>query len=131
MRRGRIVAPWVMCALMLPALQQVRVARAAGPDRAVGAGGGGDQVSTCVTLSQTERDRAVDIELASRCEAALSCRVRWSLVCDGDAKRRAHARTFALAPSRAHAVTASAAACGDGGWSVRDVRWSCHSVAGE
>lgn len=129
MRRGQFVAPWVICALLAPAVR-AGIARAAPADHrpVATAADGGDRVAECVQLSQTAHRASVDISLHSGCDAAVSCTLRWSLVCGHSAKRRARAKRFALAPGEDRTVTASAAACGDAGWTVRDVRWYCHSA---
>lgn len=86
-------------------------------------------VSVCAHFDQLDReDDGVDLVVANRCEVKLSCSVSWTLVCAPDtaaAARSQHASAFALEVGRDQSTLASPAVCGNDGWVIDDVTWSC------
>jgi hypothetical protein len=84
-------------------------------------------VSECVKYSQHQDDGGMDFGLKSSCAADLECSISWMLRCDGDAadQKRQEARAFMLPSGQTGSAYASADACGEKGWSITRVRWSC------
>lgn len=87
------------------------------------------RVSRCVKYSQTMGGdkQSVDIGLANRCRFAVSCTVEWRVSCDSDGAGAAGeaAQSLELGKGDRQTINASAARCGDDGWEVQDIRWTC------
>jgi hypothetical protein len=81
-------------------------------------------ITRCVRYRQTlSADRQhVELRLANRCGAALSCEVSWSVTC-GEEHRPRTVVAVALEVGGSSEVTADPACEGD--WEVAEVRWSC------
>ena len=135
MRRPLSRAPWVGC--VWSALSAVALVTSI-------LGGGGDaeaqskskkvkkrveKVSACVDFRQDGGDGSVDFHFVSSCARALDCGVTWTLQCEtweGKRSARSHdGAAFVLEPDASHVATASASSCGDDGWVIDDVSWSC------
>jgi hypothetical protein len=86
-------------------------------------------VSECVRYSQKQHDGGMDFMLKSTCAVHLECSISWVLRCDGDAadQKRHEASVFVLPAGQAGAAHGSADACGEKGWSISRVRWTCRS----
>lgn len=87
-------------------------------------------IARCVKYSQTKGSdkQSVKVGLRNRCRYAVSCTVEWSVTCDDDADdapAREQARTVDLDRGNREIISASAAVCGDAGWAVDDIRWTC------
>ena len=86
-------------------------------------------VASCVTCRQDDADDGVDFHLDSNCEVALDCSVTWTLRCqtrEGKKGKKAHdGVAFALEPNASHLASASPQSCGEDGWIIDDVIWSC------
>jgi hypothetical protein len=87
-------------------------------------------VSACTTFTQADRDDdLVDFTIASTCTVPLACRVSWRLTCAPESRKRRRSlpssTSFRIAASSSEQRTASAAACGDDGWVIDRVTWSC------
>jgi hypothetical protein len=117
MRRNRL-ASWVTSVLSCAAFAAViaSVGDASADDST--------RVSKCVKYQQTQKETAIEVRLTSSCSIDLACSVTWKLACEG--KEPTHeAKAFPLLAGDVGQVTASAARCGDAGWAIRGVRWSC------
>jgi hypothetical protein len=87
-------------------------------------------VAACTSFDQTEKDDAkVEFTIHNTCSIPLDCSVSWRVVCAPDSKKRraAHpnAAKFALIQGAADSALASAVVCGDDGWTIDSVQWSC------
>jgi hypothetical protein len=105
------MAPWAICALLMA------TAGTLSADKKV-------SVNECVDYSQDDTDDGLSIRLASSCQVDLRCEVRWSLTCEGD-KPKKDVSAFALIADTSHKVNVSAASCGELGWQIDRVAWSC------
>lgn len=83
-------------------------------------------VSRCVAYQQKQRDSGLELNLDSSCEMDLQCSISWVLSCEGSADRN-EASAFELMAGTAYGVSASAGACGERGWAIKRVRWSCRA----
>lgn len=86
-------------------------------------------VSVCAHFDQVDKDDdGVDLVVANRCDIKLSCSVSWTLTCapaSARASRTQHASAFELEVGSDQRTLASPAACGNDGWVLDDVSWSC------
>lgn len=125
--RPKLPASWARCALSAAAIAlplwvgAPRAAIAQSKQKNPSA----RQVSKCVKYSQKTTDDGVDIRLDSSCEMDLDCSVSWVLRCEGGKAPKHQAEAFPLLAGTAGAVSASSADCGDAGWAIQKVRWSC------
>lgn len=128
MRLPTTRARWVLCALALslaasPALADQKKKKK--PKLAQRA-----SVAACTTFDQLDReDDSVDLVIANACEIQVACSVSWSLVCapgTKHARRSQHGEAFTLTTAQEQATNASAAVCGNDGWVIDDVTWSCN-----
>lgn len=127
--RPKLPASWAWCALSAAAIAlplwvgapRTAIAQNKNQNKSSSA----RQVSKCVKYSQETTDDGVDIRLDSSCEMDLDCSVSWVLRCEGAKASKHRASAFPLLAGTAGAVSASSADCGDAGWAIRKVRWSC------
>ncbi len=126
MRRRLLLAPWLMCAFAL-STADVGSERAGVRSAVAQAECTSNPTAGCVSYSQKMKQRSIQISLRSRCKEEMSCTVSWRLKCDGEAKARPGSSIFTLMPKATEVITASAAACGEKGWEIRQVRWNCKS----
>lgn len=84
-------------------------------------------IHRCVDYSQDQEDEGMRIDLANGCGMDLTCSMSWEVICSSDTSDvvRKKATVFSLAEDTSNGSYASAAMCGDDGWRIRDVRWSC------
>lgn len=86
-------------------------------------------VAACTSFDQRDReDEGVDLVVTSRCEVKLACSVSWELTCrpaEGKSRRSQHGAAFSLVTDATEITTASPAACGNDGWEIDGVVWSC------
>jgi hypothetical protein len=132
MRRAPVVAPWSMCALIIPAWLLMpsmspnfgptitSVAHAEARERA--------DPTRCVRYEQHVVFDGLRMRFESRCRDAMSCTVRWTLRCEGETRRQSERRTLSLPVGEHREITASATSCGDDrGWEIREIVYRCHS----
>lgn len=90
-------------------------------------------ISTCTTFDQVDRaDDSVDLLIGNQCELEVSCSVSWTVTCAPDRKHKSRhqgGRAFTLGIAQVETSNASAAACGNDGWVIDDVVWSCQPIA--
>lgn len=109
-------ARWATCALALT------IALPAAADR--------KSLATCTSFDQANKgDDAVSFTIANSCTIPIDCKIEWRLVCAPESKKRraVHPNTtkLSLADGAQQTTDASAAICGDDGWTIDDVAWSC------
>lgn len=119
---------WVRGALCALALTVTSSTVAAGPKKARGKKST-TSVASCTSFDQRDReDEGVDLVVSSRCEVKLACSVSWSLTCrpaEGKSRRSDHGTAFTLVTDATEVTNVSPAACGNDGWEIDDVVWSC------
>lgn len=91
------------------------------------------RVARCVRYNQVlgGDKQSVDISLRNRCRVPMTCSVEWKITCDADeadAEPRDFAKVVELGKGMRESVNASAAACGDDGWAVDDIKWDCEPL---
>lgn len=86
-------------------------------------------VSVCAHFDQVDKeDDGVDLVVANRCDVKLSCSVSWTLTCAPETpkvSRSQHGTAFDLELGADQSTLASPSACGNDGWVLDDVIWSC------
>jgi hypothetical protein len=111
-------ARWATCALAIsicvPAL----------------AGGAKKTVGDCTSFDQTDKtDDTVELTIKNTCSMPVDCSISWRVVCAPDSKKRRAVHPgsskLALTTGAASSASASAAVCGDDGWSIEAIEWSC------
>lgn len=87
-------------------------------------------VAECTTFEQVDReDDSFDLVIASTCEVPVACSVSWTLVCSPGtrkSRRSQHGEAFTLTAAQSQTTNASAGTCGNDGWVIDDVIWSCN-----
>ena len=118
--RSRSWTRWASCALALtlsiPAFADAPRARKG--------------VTECTSYEQADSgEDKVELTLHNSCTVPLSCSLSWRVVCaPNSAKRRsthAGATKLALVEGQTASTLASASECGDDGWSIDNIQWSC------
>lgn len=130
MRGSKKSARWAGSALALASLL-VSSTVAADKDKHVKKSKG--SVADCASFAQKDAgDDAVDFTITNACTIDVECSVTWSLTCAPDSPKRrskkSEGASFVLATTEARTSTASASRCGDDGWAIDDVSWSCAPV---
>lgn len=88
-------------------------------------------IAECTTFDQRDRDdeTGVDFIVQNGCTAPVACELRWTVTCAPESRKRrsrkSDSHAFALEPDAGITLTASTARCGDDGWEVDDISWSC------
>ncbi|HWU88760.1 MAG TPA: hypothetical protein VN253_15945 [Kofleriaceae bacterium] len=111
---------WATCALALSICAPVAFADHDGKK----------SISTCTTFGQEDKgDDKVQFTIHNTCTIPVDCSITWRLVCAPESKKRrathAGAARLALTNGTVQTAEASAAICGDDGWSLDNISWSC------
>jgi hypothetical protein len=121
-------ARWARCALALAAITSLATTAAADRKKKVKKPTK-TPVSVCAHFDQIDKeDDGVDLVVANRCEVKLTCSVSWRLTCAPDtrkATRTQRASAFELDLNSDQSTLASPGECGNDGWMIDDVVWSC------
>ena len=88
-------------------------------------------IRRCVQYRQEQYDDGLKIRLKNQCELDIECTISWSVRCDQDGPetQRSKAEVLMIDRGMTDGAYASAAACGDDGWRISRVRWSCRDAA--
>ncbi len=127
-RRQRPRARWVGSAL---ALCSLFVSVTAGADKdASPAKKARGSIAECATFVQKDAsETTVDFTVDNSCTVDVECTVTWSVTCAPDSRKKRSKKfegaSFKLASAATKTTTADAARCGDAGWAIDDVSWSC------
>ena len=110
---------WAACALAITVCLPVAVA-----DR------GKKSIALCTSFGQEDKDDdKVQFTINNTCTIPVDCSITWRVVCAPESKKRravhAGAAKLALTTSSTQTAEASAAICGDAGWSIDSISWSC------
>ena len=115
---------WATCALALSiCVPAMSIALA---DR----GGDKKSIASCASFGQEDKgEDKVQFSIHNTCTVPVDCSISWRLVCAPESKKRraVHlgAVKLALANGTSQTAEASAAICGDAGWSLDNIAWSC------
>ncbi len=111
---------WAYCALAL----SICVPAVAGATRAH------KSLADCTAFDQDDHgDDAVTFTVHNSCSVPVDCAVHWRVVCAPDSKKRKSfhqgSAKLALGQMASGSADASAGTCGDDGWSIDQIEWSC------
>ena len=87
-------------------------------------------LAECTAFDQADKgDSAVELTIHNACTVPVDCAITWRVVCAPESRKRrsvhAGAMKLAIDPSGKRSTDASAAMCGDDGWSIDTIAWSC------
>ncbi len=87
-------------------------------------------LAACTSFAQADKgDDTVQFTVHNTCSVPVDCSITWRLVCAPESKKRrashAGAARLSLASNSLQTADASAATCGDDGWSIEAISWSC------
>jgi hypothetical protein len=87
-------------------------------------------LSSCTSFDQNDKgDSAVELTIHNKCTIPVDCTISWRVVCAPDSKKRRaihpSASKLSLVEGGASSAEASAAMCGDDGWAIEGIEWSC------
>jgi hypothetical protein len=130
MRPSSLWLRGTLCVLSLAVLSSPAVA---GPKKG-GKKASKVSVASCTTFDQIDHeDAGLDLVVANRCEIKLACSVSWTLTCQpaaGRSRKSQHGQAFSLATDTSETTSVSAETCGNDGWAIDDVSWSCQPEKG-
>jgi hypothetical protein len=112
-----------MCALAMAVLVPATVAFARGKS-----------LADCTTFDQEDKgDDAVKFTVKNSCTIPIDCSMSWRVVCAPESKKRraVHPASFkiSLESGASDSREASASLCGDAGWTIDSIKWSCQPTA--
>jgi hypothetical protein len=87
-------------------------------------------LSDCTSFAQEEKgDTTVELTIQNKCTIPVDCSISWRVVCAPESKKRravhAGASKLSLNEGAFSSAQASASVCGDDGWSIENIEWSC------
>ena len=87
-------------------------------------------LAECTAFDQEDKgDTGLSFTLHNSCSVPVDCSISWRLVCAPESHKRrtvhANETKLALTEGAARSAEASSATCGDAGWSIEDIQWSC------
>ncbi len=87
-------------------------------------------LADCTSFEQSEKgDAALEMTLHNSCSVPVDCTISWRVVCAPESKKRraVHPSTtkLTLASGATSSADATAGACGDDGWSIDSIEWTC------
>jgi hypothetical protein len=87
-------------------------------------------LADCTTFEQTDKnDVTVALSIKNSCTVPVDCAISWRVVCAPDAKKRRSVHPgsskLALVEGATQSAEASASICGDDGWTIDSIQWSC------
>lgn len=89
-------------------------------------------VTRCMDYSQDLGDDGMNVTLKNSCEFDVDCHLSWKVYCVKDdespGSRHNGSSSVSIPESDTGSVFASAAVCGEQGWRIGNVRWTCHGA---
>jgi hypothetical protein len=87
-------------------------------------------LSSCTNFDQAEKgDDSVAFTIHNACSIPVDCSVSWRVVCAPESRKRRAVHSgmakLAITEGGSQSAEASAAACGDAGWTIDSVQWRC------
>ncbi len=87
-------------------------------------------LADCTAFAQNEKgEAALELTIHNTCTVPVDCTISWRVVCAPDSKKRRAVHPgsskLSLTEGAASSAEASAAVCGDDGWSIEAIEWSC------
>ncbi len=121
--RSTTWARWATCALAISIFVPAALA-----DTARGASK--KSLATCTAFDQLDKDdNTVAFTISNTCTIPVDCSISWRVVCAPDSKKRRATHggraKLSLVHGGSSSAEASAAVCGDDGWTLDHIQWSC------
>ncbi|HET7499376.1 MAG TPA: hypothetical protein VFK02_00170 [Kofleriaceae bacterium] len=87
-------------------------------------------LSSCTSFDQADKgDDKVAFTIHNACSIPVDCSVSWRVVCAPESKKRRASHPalvkLAILEGGSQSAEASAAVCGDAGWTIDSVAWRC------
>ena len=87
-------------------------------------------IADCTYFDQKDKDDdRVEFTVKNLCTVPVDCSMSWRVVCAPDSKKRRavhpSSAKFSLESGAVSSKEASADLCGDDGWSIDSIKWSC------
>lgn len=87
-------------------------------------------ISDCTYFDQKDKsDDVVELSVKNLCTVPVDCQMSWRVVCAPESKKRRavhpSAAKFSLQSGDVTNKEASATLCGDDGWVIDSIKWSC------
>lgn len=88
-------------------------------------------LARCTSFDQRETETALELTIKNSCTMPIDCTVSWQLVCAPESKKRRKITpaqmAFTLSSDAVQSTAASAEACGDDSWVIKNVLWRCEA----
>ena len=90
----------------------------------------GKSLADCTSFDQEDKgDDGVKFTVKNSCTVPIDCQMSWRVVCAPESKKRrsVHPSSFkiTLESGVSNSKEASATQCGDAGWTIDSIKWSC------
>lgn len=113
---------WATCALALSICVPAALADRGGNTK--------KSIASCTAFDQQDKDDdKVQFTINNTCSVPVDCSISWRVVCAPDSKKRRASHPgsakLALGNGATLSAQASAAVCGDDGWSIDSINWTC------
>jgi hypothetical protein len=87
-------------------------------------------LADCTFFDQADKgEDAVEFTIHNSCSIPVDCAISWQVVCAPDSHKRRSlhpgSSKLALTDGGTQSAAASASVCGDDGWSLQSIQWSC------
>lgn len=87
-------------------------------------------IADCTYFDQKDKtDDTVELSIKNLCTVPVDCSMSWRVVCAPDSKKRRAVHPgsakISLESGGTTAKEASATSCGDDGWVIDSIKWSC------
>lgn len=123
MLSSRILGAAALCALAASTLSPIAPAAADGVRKR--------SLARCTSFDQREQESALELTIKNSCTMPIDCTLSWELVCASESKKRRKVMpsqtAFTLSSEAVQATSASAEACGDDSWIIKNVLWRCEA----
>lgn len=123
MLSSRVLGVVALCALAVSTLSSISPAAADGVRKR--------SLARCTSFDQREQESALELTIKNSCTMPIDCTLSWQLVCAPESKKRRKVMpsqtAFTLSSEAVQATSASAEACGDDSWIIKDVLWRCEA----
>jgi hypothetical protein len=88
-----------------------------------------ESVMACMKFRQQRlvEDQGLRMELRNCCHGPVKCSVSWQVRCDGGGAPDPKSADLQIAAGATESAYGYATSCGDDGWRISDVRWSCET----
>lgn len=114
-------AVWLACVVaMVTTLSSSHVAAQRKPKKT-------RAISSCVNYDRTQADDGLTLSLDNTCNLDVECTLSWTLSCDAGGKHPG-SETLGIGAGTESTAFASADECGDDGWRISGVKWSCQGA---